>query len=95
MKVKNLHGTSGRNCKCESWLAHWVRFTRNTQGTIFCAVTDCFEFATNGAHVIKVGSTNQDWYIVPLCDKHNKSEEILDIGTVPLAPAAVNKTCKL
>ncbi|NOR44521.1 MAG: hypothetical protein GQ534_02960 [Candidatus Delongbacteria bacterium] len=91
MIVKNLKNTSDNTCKCNSWIDHWERYTKNN--AIFCSVQKCVDQAKVGAHVLKVSSTDKDWYIVPLCYSCNKSDNNLDIGSTSLALANVNDTC--
>lgn len=93
MKVNNVNGTSGLACKCGSWFNHW----RNYSGQAFsyCLAVKCFEKPEVGAHVQKEDASDRDWYIIPLCQKHNaetgKSLEVYD-GLV-LVSADARKTC--
>jgi hypothetical protein len=69
MLVRNLNGTSDSSkCPCGSWLKHWERY--NEGSTMFCAELTCTESAEVGAHVQKIDE-EKNWYIVPLCEKHN------------------------
>lgn len=56
MWVKNLNYTSGKKCKCRSWIAHWENQTGLTAKS--CKVKGCTSVATDGAHVKLVGQTN-------------------------------------
>lgn len=92
MKVKNLNGTSGKSCHCNSWLDHW----KNNGGSIviFCKEVGCFESTLVGAHVKKYNSLDQKHYIVPFCQKHNQSSEIITLeANAKLVSANVSETC--
>ena len=93
MKVRNINGTSSNTCKCASWLKHWGKFSGGTAG--LCKEKTCMSTATVGAHVQKSDSTDQNWYIIPLCDSHNKmvGKEIELYGTPTLVSANVSETC--
>ena len=93
MKVKNLNGTSANKCFCDSWLEHWKLFSKEPKNC--CAVKDCSSAPEVGGHVQKDGSSDKDWYIVPLCKACNaKSNQTLEIKDgINLAPANVSKTC--
>lgn len=70
--VKNIKGTSDNKAPegYSSWLDYWDRNNGNIDVSFFCQAVGCSEFAINGAHVQLLGENNQ-WYIVPLCAKHN------------------------
>lgn len=70
-KVENINGTSDTECKCGSWIQHWKNFSIQT--ATYCSEESCIETDLEGAHVQKANSTDQSWYIVPLCGKHNQS----------------------
>ena len=92
MKVKNINGTSGNSCKCVSWLKHWEKFSGEKAGT--CVELTCMENATVGAHVQKHGSKDNNWYITPLCQKHNKQTYEMELpGSSTLVSANVSETC--
>jgi hypothetical protein len=94
MKVKNINGTSDNTCKCSSWLEHWKKFSGQTLST-YCYEEKCTQKPEVGAHVQKDSSTDNSWYIVPLCKTHNgetgKSLNISD--SVNLVSANVSSTC--
>lgn len=93
MKVKNIGGTSDNTCTCGSWLEHWKR---NGGGTIpkWCQEKSCIKPPTVGAHVQKDSETDRSWYIVPLCDRHNKKQTELELMTgAVLVSANVKETC--
>lgn len=95
MRLKNLKGTSNNTCHCDSWLDHWRKYNSGSDPLPgCCGESSCGSSPEVGAHVIKVDSTDKDWYIVPLCKKHNKEDEEFELFSgVKLAKAAVNKTC--
>lgn len=74
VKVKNLHNTSGRVPNgYSSWKDYWQK--KKGYWPKFCSVNDCLELATLGGHVKKVGASDNSWYIVPLCSKHNNDHD--------------------
>lgn len=91
MQIKNLVGTSDNKCKCGSWLNHWENYAKKP--SLFCSVNGCNEMAEVGAHVQTVGFSDQNWYIVPFCHKHNKTSETFDVGNTTLVFANVSVTC--
>ncbi len=91
-KVKNIIGTADNECKCGSWLDHWENFSGYS--AVMCSENSCFNSDLEGAHVQKISLFDDSWYIVPLCKKHNKSKEILNVGTTILVSANKNKTCE-
>ena len=73
VKVKNLHNTSGRTpAGFPSWIDYW-EWKTGRKWPKYCCVAGCLEEAAVGAHVKKVGSADNRWFIVPLCKKHNSS----------------------
>lgn len=95
MKVRNINGTTNNKCKCGSWLEHWKNFS-NQKLPGFCPEINCIEKDLVGAHVQKESKTDNNWYIVPLCAKHNaKRGETIEItDTVALVSANTQETCK-
>jgi hypothetical protein len=93
MKVKNINGTTDNTCKCTSWLAHWKKFSQQT--TNYCQANGCTETDLVGAHVQKGGgSLDGSWYIYPLCKKHNKHSDELEVSnSYKLVSANVKETC--
>jgi hypothetical protein len=93
MKIRNVNGTSQNKCNCGSWLKHWENFSK--QKANFCPVKNCLEMDLIGAHVQKDDSKDENWYIYPLCKKHNatkeKSLEVSDIYN--FVSANVRETC--
>lgn len=93
MRVKNKGGTSGRNCKCGSWINHYKNFS--TGSTLYCSVKNCYERATVGAHIVLADSLDKSEYIVPFCDSHNQQfDGVFEIGDTDLAPANRSETCE-
>jgi hypothetical protein len=92
MKVTNLNGTSDNKCSCGSWLDHWRKFSGQTVPT-YCPEQKCTKKPTVGAHVQKSGSNS--WYIVPLCDDHNKlrGQDLEITSSVALVSANKAETC--
>jgi len=93
MKVKNINGTSQNKCKCGSWLQHW----KNHGGfdVKYCREAKCTNTDLVGAHVQKAVSTDKSWYIVPLCNSHNQSEDILElVQNTTLVSANKSETCE-
>jgi len=93
VRVNNVNGTSGRTCKCGSWLDHWKNFSRQTVG--YCTEVKCTKKPEVGAHVQKDSSTDTSWYIVPLCSSHNAEtgKSLMLIDGIVLVSANVSKTC--
>ena len=73
MKITNINGTSDTNCKCGSWLNHWINYSRQNLPT-YCPVLGCSEKPELGAHVQKANSYDRKWYIIPLCKTHNRAK---------------------
>ncbi len=94
MKVININGTSDNTCKCGSWLEHWKNYSGQNLPT-FCPESACIEMPEVWAHVQKDNSSDQSWYIIPLCKKHNgETGNSLEVnGSVALASANTGKTC--
>jgi len=93
MKIRNINGTSDTTCSCGSWLAHWKKFSG--QPVTYCPATGCLKTDLVGAHVQKGGgSTDQKWYIFPLCSTHNQHVAELEVSDVhKLVSANKSETC--
>lgn len=67
IKVKNLRGTSDSPVPSgySSWLDYWEKKTGRYYPD--CAVNGHYHKADVGAHVQKADSTDNRWYIVPVC----------------------------
>ena len=94
MRVRNITSTSENKCSCGSWLDHWKKFARITLNT--CSVQGCTGTDLVGGHVLKESTSDQSWYIVPLCvDCNNQRGQALDIrDNVTLVSANVAETCE-
>jgi hypothetical protein len=89
--IKNINGTSDNKCICGSWLKHWEKFSKKTAN--YCAEKTCIENTDLvGAHVQKANSQDDNWYIVPLCKKHNASVGELEV-VLELVSANKKETC--
>lgn len=92
MKVKNINGTAQLSCSCTSWLAHWERFSGQT--ATYCCEEKCLNKDLVGAHVQMEGSNNGKWYIIPLCNAHNRAGGSLTIiDAYKLVSANKAETC--
>lgn len=70
-RVKNLNGTADNDhpegySSCKAFY-----IARRKYWPSQCACLGCRASADVGAHVKKVGSYDNSWYIVPLCRYHN------------------------
>lgn len=93
MKIKNINGTSQTKCVCGSWLDHWKKFSG--QAITYCPETKCTKKDLVGAHVQKANSSDEKWYICPLCSAHNQSTGVLDIpDSCKLVSANKQETCE-
>lgn len=90
-RVKNINGTSDRDCACGSWLKHWENFSGDK--AYYCSELNCFDKDLVGAHVQKANSNDDYWYIVPLCRLHNAHRGELDVNQ-QLVSANRSKTCE-
>lgn len=68
-KVKNLKEGS----RPGNWLKFWKdALDMDEDAKVVCHYYGCKEYATDGAHVILADpNASKEWYIVPLCHKHN------------------------
>ena len=93
-RIRNINGTSNNKRKCGSWLDHWKKHSK--YDTNYCVVKTCTGKDLVGAHVQTTISTDMSWYIIPLCNLHNKSKEELEISdTYELVSANVKETCAM
>ncbi len=89
MRVKNLKNTSD-NKTSQAWIDYWKKHTGKSIG--ICTRLGCIKDAEVGAHVIKVNSSDKDWYIVPLCKECNKKSEAFTLKSgASLVPANTQK----
>ncbi len=95
MKVTNIEGTSGKDCKCcGTWLKHWSNGSGLTL-PIHCSVENCSNKCEVGAHVQKVDPTDRSTYIVPLCKRHNsETEKSLEVGSTRLVSDKESDNCE-
>lgn len=93
MLVTNV-GISGSSfCGCDGRLNHWRRAIRYV-GYPECSVSDCHETATLGVPVEKYESDDRTWYIVPMCARHNASNNALPVrDSARFASAIVQRSC--
>ena len=93
MRIKILSESAAEGCRCGSWLEHWNTFSR--QKANFCMVMGCDAKPEVGAHVQKVGETEDRTYIVPLCRAcaAKEGEELNIVGSVNLVSAHTEQTC--
>ncbi len=83
MRVKNLNGTSDYKLPtgCTSWKDFYIK--RKGFWPSSCGCLNCSNTADVGAHVKKVNSSDNSWYIIPLCSHHNNQfgEELDVVGS--------------
>jgi hypothetical protein len=93
MRIRNINGTGQKKCSCGSWLKHWKKFSG--QSASFCPVMNCLEMDLVGAHVQKDDPADKNWYIFPLCGKHNAAKrQSLEVSDAyEFVSANVSKTC--
>lgn len=93
MEVNNINGTSQTACKCGTWLNHWNSFSGQAVPK-YCPETSCLKRDLVGAHVKKADSSDDNWYIIPLCAEHNKATGTLVVNDAyRLVSANVSETC--
>ncbi|MCX6328188.1 MAG: hypothetical protein NTZ85_01555 [Bacteroidia bacterium] len=93
--ITNINGTSDTDCRCGSWLNHWFNYNGGQSLPTYCSAPKCIKKDLVGAHVQKANSIDKEWYIVPLCQEHNKYTSDLVIPEfVNFAPASKKKTCE-
>lgn len=92
-RVKNLKGTSDKDCNCESWFEHWEKSSGSKAKQ--CSVISCSHEAEVGAHVIRCDSSDESHYIVPMCHGHNQIEDECLTVNKQLVSANVQETCGL
>jgi len=94
MKVTNINGNADFSCACSSSLEHWKNFSRQSL-LAFCPEETCILKPEVGALVQKDGSTDTNWYIIPLCKKHNSmtGKSLLVGDYISLVLANAEQTC--
>ncbi|MEN8248887.1 MAG: hypothetical protein ABFS32_08140 [Bacteroidota bacterium] len=91
-KVKTISRTADKSCNCGSWLQHWENFCGSK--AILCSSILCLEGQLVGAHVKKIYLTDSAQYIIPLCQQHNQSENMIEISdNCILVSADPKETC--
>jgi len=86
VKVKNVHNYSSPVPPGYfSWLDYWEKNSGKKATT--CCAYGCNDRADVGAHVIKVGSDDHRWFIVPLNQKCNKSNDEFYVLSDCLVPS--------
>lgn len=93
MQVKNLNGTSQNKCKCNSWYAHWQKFSGQKANQ--CVVIGCSGTDLVGGHVQKDSTSDSSWYVIPICNACNgkKGQALNVVDQVKLVSANVSQTC--
>ena len=89
MYVKNING-SGRHSAPQgysSWLEYWEE--KSGLKATYCGAKNCYGTDLVGAHVQKAYSTDNKWYIVPLCRRCNQRTDTFEIE-LPLVPVPSN-----
>lgn len=82
--VQNLHGTSDRHPDDDKY---WKDFWEHRKGSFTdCSRSGCNRAATVGAHVIKSGDAEKNWYIVPLCAGCNHLSGTFEVPENRLVP---------
>lgn len=86
IRVKNLENTADR--KPADGSATFKEFYERRRGwPNLCSCISCRQKAEVGAHVKKVDSYDNKWYIVPLCRNHNNQfGEEIDVVENSLEP---------
>jgi len=75
-RIKNINGTPLHtySCNCDSWLQHWEN-NGGGQRPTFCIIShpDCLGKATKAAFVQKANTSDDKWYLAPVCNAHYNS----------------------
>lgn len=98
MKIRNIKGSSKVSespKRFTSWLKFWehfANFTLEEKKLYKCPACGKSFYRENfdGCHVQKVDSSDQKWYIVPLCDSCNHRTDEPDIDENLLVELAEN-----
>ena len=70
MKVRRTNGTLLNKSNAGTWLAYWEKLSG--QNGYMCFGRGCINTPSVGALVQKDSPTDQDLYVIPLCDDCNK-----------------------
>jgi hypothetical protein len=94
VKVKNINGTTDNTCACGSWLEHWKKFSNVPLE--YCSEQSCAMVDLVGAHVMKAYGDDDNWYIIPLCKRHNKlkGQDLDVVVSTVFVPANTKETCE-
>lgn len=57
----------------------WIIGKRLLEKSTFCSASGCIKTDLVGAHVQKAYSTDQKWYIVPLCSSCNQRTDTFEV----------------
>ena len=98
MKIRNIIGSSKISSKPKSypsWLQFWEgifgqTLTRNEYWVCPACGKSVLGKNFDGCHVLKVDSSDQKWYILPLCDSCNHRTDEPDVDGSLLVELAVN-----
>ena len=76
MYVKNVSGSSRFSSPpgYSSWLEYWK--SKTGQNPYYCSTRGCYGTDLVGGHVQKANSSDNRWYIVPLCRACNTRTDI-------------------
>lgn len=77
MKVHNIKGSQGDYYR-DIGLKDWMKAVGAKEAPS-CFASGCVKKATDGSHVKKVDSTDNDWYICPFCHEHNESTDDVEL----------------
>ena len=81
MIIKNLKDTSNCNCMPKRYKGSWIKrytktFYKDENIKLICCEKDCNETGTDGSHVVEYTRERGKRFIVPLCNKHNRTYRI-------------------
>ncbi len=88
MRVKNVNGSGRFSAPAgyRSWVEYWAKKTGSK--SFFCSASNCFSSNLVGAHVQKANSTDNRWYIIPLCSSCNQRTDTFEVsGTLVPVPS--------
>lgn len=77
MKVHNRNGNRKGHYR-DIGLAEWLK-AKGIRTKPTCSALYCGAQSTDGAHVTKVGSQDQSWYICPFCHQHNEATNDVEL----------------
>jgi|WetSurMetagenome_2_1015567.scaffolds.fasta_scaffold01452_4 hypothetical protein len=91
-EVKNLNDSSGKKCKCGTWLKYWGNNSKGKIVPTFCIADGCFGTDLVGGHVKKVGATDNNQYIIPICTLHNNQDSDVEYSVLNEYFVSANKS---